>query len=105
MPKNWLEAMQPEMDAKIREILAQQRFSPVVAFDFDHVQTAVEIVQAAMVTKVLQFSEVEIDEEGLLSEPGSINLLHDACEKAAQTAKSFFERLTNIAERDLRAKA
>jgi hypothetical protein len=62
------------------------------------------LIEPAKVTKVLQFSEVDIDEEGLLLEPGTIHLLPDASKKAAQTAKSFFERLTQIAERDLRAK-
>jgi DNA-binding CsgD family transcriptional regulator len=45
---NWLDAMKPQMDAKIAEMLARRGFSPDLVFDFDHVHAAVEIVEAAI---------------------------------------------------------
>ncbi len=45
---NWLEAMRPQMEAKIAADFAQRAFSPDLIFDFDHVQAAIKIVEAAI---------------------------------------------------------
>ena len=45
---NWLEAMRPQMEAKIAAMLAQKEFSPDLVFDFVHVQAAIKIVEAAI---------------------------------------------------------
>ena len=45
---SWLDAFRPQMEAKVKALLAQRSFSPDLAFDFEHVKAAVEIVEAAL---------------------------------------------------------
>src|SRR5580698_810010 len=45
---NWLDAMWPQVEAKLKAAFGQRAFAPDLVFDFEHVQGAIEIVEAAI---------------------------------------------------------
>ena len=50
---SWLEKMLPQMIAKAKQVFGQRPFAPELVFDFEHVQAAIKIVEAAIAeTKV-----------------------------------------------------